>query len=145
MDNTKRKLILTICLVIGLLSFLSIIANTAVSYSDNAQFCLNCHSMDEAYASLQHSNHKQFKCTECHAPHSYLPKVVFKTKSGLRDLYATTLGEVPQVIRATGESKEIITNNCIRCHRTTVEQTGMGQGRLCMDCHRNLVHDRNSI
>lgn len=145
MDKPKQKKILIISLVIGLLSFLFILTDTALSYSDNAHFCLNCHSMEEAYATLQHSNHKQFKCTECHAPHSYLPKAVYKTKSGLRDLYATTLGEIPQVIQATDESREIITGNCIRCHQTTVEQIGMGQGRFCTDCHRDLVHDKNMI
>lgn len=145
MDKTKPKIIKIIGLMVGLLSFLFLLTDTAISYSDNAQFCLNCHSMDEAYDSLQHSNHKQFKCTECHAPHSYLPKVVFKTKSGVRDLYLTTLGEVPQVIHATDESKEIISVNCIRCHQTTVERIGMGQGRFCTDCHRDLVHDKNNL
>lgn len=142
MDAKKQKVLTTIGLVVGLLSFLFILTDSAISYSDNARFCLNCHSMDDAYASLQHSNHKQFKCTDCHAPHSYLPKISFKTKSGLRDLYVTTLGTVPQVIRATDESKEIITQNCIRCHQTTIEQVKMGQGRLCTDCHRDVAHKR---
>jgi len=74
-----------------------------------------------------------------------VPKVIFKTKAGLRDLYATTLGEIPQVIQATDETREIITANCTRCHLSTIEQIGMGQGRLCTDCHRDLVHDRNKI
>jgi len=145
-DRTKLRIfVIVIGSAVGLLSFFYLLADAAISYSDNARFCLNCHSMDEAYNSLQHSNHKQFKCTECHAPHSFLPKIVFKTKSGLRDLYVTTLGEVPQVIQATDESREIITVNCIRCHRTTVEQINMGQGRFCTDCHRDLVHDKREI
>lgn len=140
MEGKKAKALTTIGLIVGLLSFLFILTNSAVSYSDNARFCLNCHSMNDAYESLQLSSHKQFKCTDCHAPHSYFPKLSFKTRSGLRDLYVTTLGTTPQVIRATDESKEIIKQNCIQCHQTTVEQVGMGQGRLCTDCHRDVAH-----
>lgn len=142
MDTKKSKLLTTLGLIIGLLSFLFILTNSAISYSDNARFCLNCHSMNDAYESLQHSTHKQFKCTECHAPHSYFAKLSFKTRAGLHDLYVTTLGTVPQVIRATDESKEVIAQNCIRCHKTTVENVAMGQGRLCTDCHRDAAHKR---
>lgn len=141
-EQKRTKFLIVASLVIGLASFLFLTADAAISYSDNASFCLNCHEMNDAYDSLQLSNHKQFKCTDCHAPHSYLPKVVFKTKSGLRDLYAVTLGEVPQIIRATGESKAIITANCTGCHKSTVEFTDMGRGRLCTDCHRDLVHKK---
>lgn len=144
MDTQKRKIILGALLVIGMVSFLFIMTNTAMSYSDNAKFCLMCHSMDQAYQSLQHSNHKQFKCTECHAPHALGPKWAYKTKSGLRDLYVTAIGEVPVVVKATEESKNVIKENCIRCHQTTVEQTDMGEGRYCIDCHRNLPHEKIS-
>ncbi len=139
MDAAKSKMII-VGLIVGLLSFFFLLADSAISYSDNPQFCLNCHSMSEAYETLQNSNHKQFKCTECHAPKSYIPKVAFKTKSGLRDLYVTVLGETPQLFVATEESKKIISDNCARCHKSTIELTGMGEGRLCMDCHRDLVH-----
>lgn len=142
LEKGKSKILIMMGLVIGLLSFMFLLTDTAISYSDNAQFCLNCHSMDEAYLTLQHSNHKQFKCTDCHAPHSYIPKVIFKTKAGLRDLYVTTMGQTPQVIKATDETKEIIAENCRRCHESTVERIGMGQGRLCTDCHRDLVHEK---
>lgn len=145
LEASKSRILVIIGLVVGMLSFLFLIADSAISYSDNARFCLNCHSMNEAYETLQHSSHKQFKCTECHAPHSYVPKVAFKMKSGLRDLYVTALGEVPQVFRATEESKEIISDNCARCHYATVERIGMGQGRSCMDCHRDIAHVKKSL
>lgn len=138
----RTKILVIIGLVVGLSSFLFLLTDKALSYSDNAVFCLNCHSMNDAYESLQHSQHKQFKCTECHAPHEYLPKVAFKTKSGLRDVYVTVLGETPQVFHATAETKEIISANCTRCHQTTVEQIDMGQGRLCASCHRDVAHKR---
>lgn len=144
MAKIKPKIFI-ITFAIGMLSFLFLLTDKAISYSDNAKFCLNCHPMSEPYEALQDSNHKQFKCTECHAPKSYVPKVVFKTKSGLHDLYVTTLGEVPQILKATEESKNIITANCIRCHQTTIEHTGMGQGRMCTDCHRDLAHDKNLV
>jgi len=143
MAVSRRKLMIIAGLVVGMASFFFLLADSALSYSDNARFCLNCHVMDEAYLSLQHSNHKQFKCTECHAPHdAYLKKASFKTRSGLRDLYATTLGEVPDVIAATQESRGIIQENCIRCHSSTVENTPMGDGRKCTDCHRTVAHRR---
>lgn len=140
MAKIKPKVIL-LTFVTGMLSFLFLLTDKAISYSDNAKFCLNCHTMQEPYETLQDSGHRQFKCTECHTPNSYIPKVVFKTKAGLHDLYVTTLGEVPQVLQATDETKKIITANCIRCHQTTVEHTGIGQDQMCTNCHRNLVHD----
>ncbi|KNZ71080.1 NapC/NirT cytochrome c domain-containing protein [Thermincola ferriacetica] len=142
MEKRVSKIIITVGLIVGMMSFLFVVTDAAISYSDNPEFCINCHSMDEAYMTYQHSTHKQFKCTDCHAPHSYLAKVAFKTKSGLRDLYVTTLGEIPPVIKATDKSKEIIKENCIRCHLSTVENTEMGEGRFCSDCHRQLPHKK---
>lgn len=145
METNYRRLIVTAGLAVGLVSFFLLLTGAAVRYSDNAAFCLNCHTMVEPYETLQASNHKQFLCTDCHAPHDdYMAKVSFKFRSGMRDLYATTLGDIPQVIRNTPESEKIITENCIRCHYSTVEKTGMGEGRLCTDCHRYVAHNKLS-
>lgn len=142
MDTPRKKLLIMIGLVVGMLSFLFLIADTAISYSDNGKFCLNCHSMQEAVDSLAHSNHKQLKCTECHAPKPYIPKVMYKAKSGLHDLRVTLFGEVPQIIQANPQTKIIVQNNCVRCHATTVENTPMGDGRKCIDCHRQSAHNK---
>lgn len=143
--SSRVKALLLAWLVAGTLSLLVLLTNAAVAYSDRPEFCLKCHSMEEAYLSHQNSTHKQFKCTECHAPHSYFPKVAYKTKAGLRDLYVTVTGKVPPVIRATAASREIIKENCIRCHYTTVEKVNMGEGRFCTDCHRRLPHGERKL
>ena len=51
-----------------------------------------------------------------------------------------------QVIQAIPESREVIQQNCIRCHSRVVAEVGMdGHGdseRACIDCHREVPHGR---
>lgn len=70
---------------------------------------------------------------------------------GLYHAAVFTLKEEPQVIRPRDASKEVIMNNCIRCHtqlNTEFVNTGMinytqvqeGEGKACWDCHREVPH-----
>lgn len=139
-ERHKQHLVRT-GLVIGLASFLILIFTSAITWSDNTQMCLMCHSMDKAYTSMQKGRHKYLKCTECHAPHeTYAGKVVYKMKSGLRDLYATVTGQIPEVIEATEQSKSIIRKNCADCHRRTLETIHVKQNGNCNECHSDVAH-----
>jgi len=115
-------------------------AKAAFNYSDNPQSCILCHTMREAYETHMNSNHSQFTCMDCHAPQETVSKLVFKTKSGMRDLYVTLTGQVPERIEVTEESREIIKNNCIRCHYRTVDHVEIGQEQHCTGCHRGVPH-----
>lgn len=115
-----------------------------MAYTDSGAFCSSCHVMAEAHQSWQNSSHRELKCNECHAPHNLAAKIPFKAKSGLRDVWAVTLGDVPAQIKATPESRAVIQANCTGCHRTTVNRTHVeaNSGQDCTFCHRGLPHGR---
>jgi cytochrome c nitrite reductase small subunit len=105
-------------------------------------FCMSCHSMKDVGATWSKSRHKQFACIECHLPDSNIAvQVTYKAKAGLHDLYHETLRAYPAAISISPEAREIADGNCLRCHRSTVENTFMvGGGADCIKCHHGLVH-----
>lgn len=141
----------------GILSGLgayAIYMSRAHSYlSDEPAACINCHVMVPYYQSWQHSSHREWAhCNDCHVPHDNLvSKYAFKAMDGLYHSAVFTFRTEPQVIRPRDASKQVIMNNCIRCHtqlNTEFVNTGMiaytqvkdGAGKACWDCHRNVPH-----
>ena len=112
------------------------------AYADSPQFCGSCHSMTEPHASWQASTHKQLNCTECHLPHQNLVvKLITKGQTGMHDTYHEVLRDYPAAMKVSTHGKEIIEENCLRCHQSTVENTAMiAGGQDCTKCHRGLVH-----
>lgn len=123
-----------------------IFVGTGYAYADSSAFCgSTCHSMQQAHASWQVSNHKELKCTECHLPQGNLvTKLVTKAKTGMNDTYHEVLKDYPATMKLSLEGKAIVQDNCLRCHKSTVENTGMAAGgQDCQKCHRSLVHGTN--
>lgn len=122
-----------------------IMAGFGYAQAERPEFCGNCHAMEQAYASWSESNHKQINCTECHLPQNNLAtKMVAKAQTGIYDVYHEALRDYPAVIKVTPQGKKIIADNCLRCHQSTVETTGMGAGgQDCTKCHRGLIHGIN--
>lgn len=122
----------------------SALAVGAYHQSGNARFCGSCHSMKGVHSQWQASNHQQFKCTECHLPDTHIAgKVVYKTRAGLNDLIHETARDYPARIGMSGEGRQIVNGNCVRCHASTIARTGMAtEGADCLKCHRYLVHGR---
>lgn len=120
-------------------------AGFGYAYAEKPQFCGSCHSMEQPYATWQASNHKQIYCTECHLPNNGLAaKVVAKAQTGMNDVYHETLRDYPATIAVTAQGKQVLADNCLRCHKSTVENTGMAEGGAdCTKCHRGLVHGIN--
>ena len=106
--------------------------------------CNNCHVMGTVYESWYHSRHASVAtCNDCHTPHDLIPKYLVKARSGFNHVTAFALDDIPDAIRAKESSREIVQENCIRCHKETVSQTADGQmnsGRFCFDCHRTVPH-----
>jgi cytochrome c nitrite reductase small subunit len=100
--------------------------------------------MDAAYEGWYHGGHKLWaECNDCHTPHDLIPKYFVKARSGFNHVTAFTLGEIPNAIRAKESSREIIQENCIRCHSETVSNIADGQmdaERYCFECHRDVAH-----
>jgi nitrate/TMAO reductase-like tetraheme cytochrome c subunit len=104
----------------------------------NSYFCLKCHRNEEPVAMwLPSRTHPQkVTCTDCHVkPGTIIP-------------------------RRFSASDDLMNQNCLYCHSTLPrgEQTALqsvhivkishklhaAQGALCVDCHRNIVHDASS-
>ena len=125
----------------------------APAYGGSApETCANCHVMDSQYENWYHAPHEKFtECVDCHLPHDNV--VVYyleKGRQGAKDVYAFTTGNIPIAIRASEKTKNLIQENCIRCHQDTVENIVMGSGmqsfdRYCWECHRSVAHGDRGI
>ena len=142
-------------LAIGAIA-LVVVAGTLMYVSDFMVYmgndpttCNNCHVMDAVYEGWYHGSHKLWaNCNDCHTPHDLIPKYFVKARSGFTHVSAFTLGEIPNAIRAKESSREIIQENCIRCHSETVLNVGDGQmdsERYCFECHRDVGHGQRGI
>jgi cytochrome c nitrite reductase small subunit len=121
-----------------------------VAYSmratDDPAFCGGCHVMNEAVRTHQMSIHANLSCNECHAPKATVPKIIFKTRAGAKDIYMNTLGDVSDVIHAAENTKQVVNDNCNTCHAMTilnVADTVAEAKPYCTDCHRSVPHMSN--
>ena len=110
--------IILIGVIIGLGLYIFKISNAASYLSDDPETCINCHVMNPQYATWNHSSHREVaNCNDCHVPHNnVVNKYFFKAKDGLRHATIFTLRAEPQVIFIKDEGKEVVQQNCIRCH-----------------------------
>lgn len=110
---------------------------------DGPEFCGYCHSMEAEVASYQESTHvNEASCGDCHIPHSVVSGSYYKAYTGAKDALFTIAGQTSN-IEASDTGKRVIQNNCIECHRETVEEIGntmLQDGRYCFDCHRSVRH-----
>ncbi|RPI32572.1 MAG: cytochrome c nitrite reductase small subunit [Chloroflexota bacterium] len=142
-------------LVIGLMALI-VVAGVLMLASDftaylgnNPETCNNCHVMDAAYEGWYHAGHQDWAaCNDCHIPHDFIPKYIVKAQSGFRHVSAFTLGHIPAAIRAHDSSRQVIQENCIRCHTETVANildSSMAGERLCFECHRDVAHGSRGL
>jgi cytochrome c nitrite reductase small subunit len=120
------------------------VTDFTVYLGDDPRACNNCHVMDREYEGWIHSTHQEYSaCVDCHAPHAFVPKYIYKAKSGLNDVIHFTFGDIPDPLRAKNSTHKIVQSNCIRCHTETVSMIADGtenSGRYCWDCHRSVAH-----
>ncbi len=115
-------------------------AALAMHGTDQAPFCGACHSMAEAALTHKRSVHAELACNECHAPHNLVAKLPFKSKEGLRDIWATATSSVPDLIHPGGDTRRVTQENCQRCHGATTSTVIMQSKEFCTDCHRHVPH-----
>ncbi len=116
------------------------IADAAMRYTDARPFCSSCHIMSEAALTHKESPHANLACNECHAPYDLISKLPFKAKEGIRDVVSNLKGnDVP--VDTMLETKNVVNDNCIRCHITTnMEVDVMAVKPYCVDCHKGAAH-----
>lgn len=142
-------------IIVGIIS-IAIVTGVGLYVTDftaylgnNPTTCNNCHVMDSAYESWYHGSHKEWaNCNDCHTPHTLIPKYYVKALSGYHHVSAFSLGNIPDAIRAKEDSREVVQENCIRCHEETVADITdgpMALDRYCFDCHRSIAHGKRGI
>lgn len=142
----------------GLVLLVLYLSKAPAYLSDNPQTCVNCHIMSPQYATWNHSSHREVAhCNDCHVPHNNVfNKYFFKAKDGVRHATLFTLRLEPQVIHIKDAGKEVVQDNCIRCHENlltddavkplTIQAHQNREDRKCWECHRETPHGRvNSL
>lgn len=142
----------------GLGCYVLYLSKAASYLSDAPETCVNCHVMAPQYATWNHSSHREVAtCNDCHVPHNNVfNKYFFKAKDGLRHASMFALRMEPEVIFILDEGKEVVHNNCVRCHSQQLTDPKLAakvpnhahntQDRVCWECHREVPHGRvNSL
>lgn len=157
-DRWKFPVIIILAIFFGLGIYSFYISNAYSYLGDNPQTCVNCHIMAPQYATWYHSSHREkTNCNDCHVPHNNVfNKYFFKAKDGMRHATIFTLRMEPQVIFIKDAGREVVHNNCIRCHKELLTDSKLlaynsethkfRMDRECWDCHRETPHGRvNSL
>jgi cytochrome c nitrite reductase small subunit len=144
--------------IAGLFFFLFYISKAHSYLSDKSETCMNCHVMAPQYYTWSHSAHREVaSCADCHVPHHNLfAKYRVKGADGLRHSWIFSTRTEPQVITIHPARRDVVQDNCIRCHSHLVRDDKLlmktetfheaRMGRNCVDCHRETPHGRvNSL
>lgn len=131
-----QKAIFHLVMAVTSISLLLLFGTGMLKYTDRPQFCNRCHAMMPTYDNWKASAHGPVKCTDCHQPNNFSDKLVFKAKNGLSSLYKTSTGQIPNMIHTSPESRDIILQNCVRCHENTLRTYHIPVNTYCWECHR---------
>ena len=127
----------------------------ATSYlSNDPKACINCHIMNDQYdAWSKSSHHARATCNDCHVPHSSIfAKYYVKAEHGYRHSKRFTFQNFHEPIRMNEASREVVIDNCIRCHETMTREVrlaapgreahdaGPTGGIDCIHCHASVAH-----
>jgi len=127
---------------------------SATSYlSDDPKACINCHIMNTQYDSWSRSSHHaRATCNDCHVPHdSIISKYAVKAEHGYRHSKGFTLQDFHEPIRITKGSRDVVIDNCVRCHESMTSEirlaapghnaaAGVSGGVDCIHCHASVAH-----
>ncbi|MBK8944696.1 MAG: cytochrome c nitrite reductase small subunit [Ignavibacteriae bacterium] len=152
--NWKFSVIILLGIIVGLGINILHISN-AVSYlSDDPKACINCHIMFPEFATWERGSHGRVtNCNDCHVPHdNVFRKYMFKASDGLRHATMFTFRLEPQVIRIKNAGRNVIQENCIRCHANYLHPVSLRSTNaksifdeldgVCWDCHRETPHGK---
>lgn len=148
----RIPVIITLGVLIGIGLLILRISNAASYLSDNPNACINCHVMTPQFATWQRSSHARVAtCNDCHVPQDNpFRTYAFKASDGLRHSFMFTFRLEPEVIRIKDAGRDVVQENCIRCHLKIMDQLSLvsvtgemsehGGGKLCWECHRETPH-----
>lgn len=142
----KKKILLLILaavpfLLIGTFSLMKL--PVVSSAMDGPGFCGRCHVMQPYIDTYLASSHRDAAtCGSCHVPHDVLRGGAYKSYTGTKDLLAVLTGR-DEHIRISNLGKDVVQENCLRCHNTLMREIGDtrdNKGSYCFDCHRHVPH-----
>ena len=156
------------CIIAGI-----VIANTfsvSLAATNSTEFCTSCHSMQWVTEEWQESAHYsnvsglRAECSDCHVPHSFLPKMQAKLLAA-KDVWHEILGTIDteekfeqhrweMANRVWTRMKKTDSRECRSCHLVEAmdleEQSRNARkkhkraeerGDTCIDCHQGVAHE----
>lgn len=149
--------------------------NWAMEATNNEDFCISCHEMQEnvfvEYQSTAHYSNRtgvRATCPDCHVPKEWIHKVVRKIQAS-RELYHKALGTIDTPEKFEAKRFQLASNvwkamkktdsrECRNCHdfesmdyvkqgrRGRAEhEEGLSAGKTCIDCHKGIAHELPAI
>lgn len=118
-------------------------AEGASYLSNDPGACVNCHIMREQYDGWRHASHHAVAvCNDCHVPDALVGKYVTKAIHGYRHSKGFTLQDFHEPIQITPHSREIVQDNCVRCHDPFVHSVNAVSTEPvdCLRCHSRVGH-----
>jgi cytochrome c nitrite reductase small subunit len=149
---------LLLALVLGLIGVLAGVGGYTFIYakgysylSNDPQACANCHIMRGELDGWQKSSHHTVAtCNDCHVPHAFIPKYLTKLENGYAHSRAFTFQDFHEPIEMRAQSRAIVLENCVECHREMVSPITASAGSFghnalsaqvdCIQCHRAVGH-----
>ena len=144
-----------VCALIGVLvgvgSYTFIYAKGYSYLSNDPQACANCHIMRAELDGWQKaSHHTVATCNDCHVPHAFIPKYLTKLENGYNHSRAFTFQDFHEPIEMRPQSKAVVLENCLDCHKEMVSGITASAGSFagdthstqvdCIVCHRGVGH-----
>ena len=147
--NWRFSVMILLGVISGLGIFIIYISKATSYLSEKPEVCMNCHIMAPQYNSWNHSAHREVAtCNDCHVPQDNIVNHYrFKATDGLRHSWMFTFRLEPQVIKIHAAGKQVVNENCKRCHEKLISCTSLiglnsETDRHCSECHRETPHGR---
>lgn len=144
--------------------------NTVLEFTNREAFCIGCHEMKEnVFEEYRNTIHYQNRtgvratCPDCHVPKEWVPKMIRKIQAS-NEVFHHLLGSIntpekfddKRIHLAQNEWRRMKKNNsqeCRNCHNyeyfdysvqgrrsNKAHQTGLSEGKTCIDCHKGIAH-----
>lgn len=136
---------LAIGAAVGLNVYTFIYAKGYSYLSNDPKVCMNCHVMKEQYDGwVKSTHHAAASCNDCHTPENLAGKYKTKMSNGFWHSFYFTAGNFHEPIRIKPRNREVLENNCRRCHQQTVlamDSSRLRKDRIsCVSCHERVGH-----
>ena len=133
-------------ILLGLGGFTFRYAEGLSYFSTDPKACANCHIMNPQYDSwVKSSHHIVATCSDCHLPHSLVPKLIAKAENGWHHSKGFTLENFHEPIMIKEKNSGILQESCLGCHEDLVHSIVPGSTTdpnavTCVHCHKSVGH-----